>query len=189
MTNEEKMAMFLDTLTDEQKQSLRLALNQPTEAPVKKTRKQTRGKKPVIKVEETKPNKKRRVQKIKMDEDDGDVREDDDEILNEEGPARTRTRRKRKVPGKPGTNQKPCRTEPVRLGKKIPDFAKDPDFNRFRRLTRKDEEFWEGKRPKASPRTRVGYVEVKCIKCKQTYEVSAKLGHKRFVCDDCITRE
>ncbi len=185
MTNEEKMALFLDTLTDDQKKSLRLALDTPKEEPVKKTRKQTRGKKPVsTNVEKVEPKKKRRVQKIKMDLDEGD-----EEILNEEAPERTRRTRARKVPGKPGANEKPCRTESVRIGKKIPDFAKDPDFNRFKSLTAKDEAHWDGKRPKASPRNRVGYVEVKCIKCKQTYEVGIKLGHKRFVCDDCITEE
>jgi hypothetical protein len=176
MTDKEKMAMFLSTLTDDQKTSLKLALETTEEVETPKKRTQTRRKK--VKEEEPEPRQKsrRRVQKIDMDFEGGE------EVDTK--PAKSRR-------GKP-TNEprkKACRVEPLQTGKKAPDFAQDPDFDVDRHLTKADMKHWKGKRPKPSSRARVGMVEVTCIRCRRTYEVGGALAHKRFVCDRCITRE
>lgn len=171
---DDKMALFISTLTDEQKESLKLALGDKEVEPKKtkqpKLRPQSRQPKPT--------RKERRVAKIRP--------ELDDEYDEPEQVSKKKRRGSGRAQNELG---RPCITGPIELNKKFKSFENDPDFNADKHLTKKDLEHWKGKRPPASSRgARVGFAEVTCTRCRHTYEVGIKLAHKNFICDGCITR-
>ena len=162
------MKMFLETLTDEQKESLKLLLSDTEEEP--KRSRSTRGKKNTTK-------KRRVVEVVGHDFEDDDDDDDDTPRSN---------RRRRKRSGEP--KGKAARTTRLETGPRPNDlFEKSPDFKADKHLVREDKKLWAGHQP--TPRERAGYVRVRCIRCKDELDVSPSLARKRYICDDCITRE
>lgn len=189
----DKMKMFLETLTDDQKEALKLALNNTEEVvqetvPEPQPSQKRRGRKKTVITDisnttTNKPQKKSRKKVVNINDiaKDDDYDDEDDDIENTTSKRRApRKRVKKRLEGK-----KQCRVEALKSGSRANIFEQSDVFYSDKHLSKEDKLLWKNRNP--TPRSRYGFVEVVCRRCKNTFTVSPQLARKGYVCDDCIT--
>lgn len=167
---DDKLASFLSTLTDEQKELFKEALSTPPEEPVEVTPTKTKPKK-VVKTVSGKSTKRKPVKKTAPATSRKRIIEDDEEPV--------------KRAGQSAKKKKPCRVLPLETGERANRFLEFPEFDTDKHLVEEDRANWKGKKP--TPRSGSKMVIVKCDRCHQKYQVSGSLVYESYVCDDCIT--
>jgi hypothetical protein len=182
-----QMEDFLATLSDKQKKAFAAALAEDSPKVEQTPKRRGRPKKnelilpeveqDVEEEEDFAPKKKRKVVKIRM--------EDDNDEGEETGQKRRGARPKNRKGGNTG-GERFCRSEPLGTGPRKNAFIDMAEFNASKELVKEDKEALKKGRP-AARMVRSTLYEVECVRCHREFEVGAGLAHKRFVCDGCIT--